>query len=178
MRLDKPRIKPLDVSEMDEEQLELVSRATIHEEPINIHLTMARHPKLFKRWLVFASYVLNKSTFPPREREIAILRIGHNCKSGYEWSQHVEIGKTEGLTDSEIEMIKQGPDAKGWSSIDSTILRATDELHSDAFISDATWNDLKQAYNDNQIMDLIFAVGNYTIVSMALNSFGVQLESK
>ena len=178
MKLDKPRIEPLDVSQMNEEQLEILSRASIHEQPLNIHLTMARHPKLFKRWLVFASYLLNKSTVPPRERELAMLRIGHNCKSDYEWSQHVEIGKKAGLKDSEIEMIKIGPDAKGWSPIDSTILRATDELHSDAFISDVTWNDLKQAYDDNQIMDLIFTVGNYTIVSMALNSLGVQLESK
>ena len=178
MKLDKPRIKPLDNSEMDDEQLELVRRASIHDTPLNIHLTLARHPKLFKRWLVFASYLLNKSEFPPREREIAILRIGHNCQSGYEWSQHVEIGKKAGLTDREIEMIKKGPDANGWSAIDSTILRATDELHSDSFISDGTWNGLKQAYTDNQIMDLIFTIGNYIIVSMALNSFGVQLETK
>ena len=177
MRLSKPRVTPLNVSELDEEQLELINRASM-DKPPNIILTLARHKKLLKRWQVFLGHILNKSTIPPREREIAILRIGHLCRSGYEWSQHVEIGKKAGLKDEEIERIKQGPDAKGWSPIESAIIRATDELHSDAFVSDATWNELKQTYNDNQLMDLIFTVGNYIMVSMALNTLGVQLESK
>jgi alkylhydroperoxidase family enzyme len=175
MRLSEPRVKPLSLNEMDEEQREVVKRAAF-DEPLNIHLTLARHAKLLKRWLVFAAHILNKSSFPAREREIAILRIGHLCKAGYEWAQHVDIGKQVGLTDKEIEMIKRGPDAEGWSAKDRTILCATDELHSDAFITDKTWNELKKTYNDNQIMDLIFAVGNYNLVSMALNSLGVQLE--
>lgn len=177
MRLSKPRVTPMDVSELDDDQLELISRASM-DKPPNIILTLARHKKLLKRWQVFLGHILNKSTLPPREREIVILRIGHLCRSGYEWSQHVEIGKKAGLKDEEIERIKHGPDAKGWSSIESAIIRATDELHSDAFVSDATWNELKQTYDDNQLMDLIFTVGNYTMVSMALNTLGVQLESK
>ena len=52
-----------------------------------------------------------------------------------------------------------------------------DELHDDAFISDATWDGLTKRYNTNQMFDLVFTVGQYTMVSMALNSFGVQLES-
>ena len=177
MRLSKPRVTPMDISELDDEQLELINRASM-DRPPNIILTLARPKKLLKRWQGFLGHILNKSTLPPREREIVILRIGHLCRSGYEWSQHVEIGKKAGLKDEEIERIKLGPDAKGWSPIDSTIIRATDELHSDSFVSDTTWNELKQTYNDNQLMDLIFTVGNYTMVSMALNTLGVQLESE
>ncbi|MFW5937226.1 MAG: carboxymuconolactone decarboxylase family protein, partial [Desulfosalsimonas sp.] len=81
-----------------------------------------------------------------------------------------------GLTDEEIDRIQSGPDAEGWSDLDRALLRATDELKDDAFISDATWNELKKTYTDQQMMDLIFAVGNYNLVSMALNSLGVQLD--
>jgi len=106
------------------------------------------------------------------------LRIGHLCRSGYEWSQHARIGKDIGLTDEEIERIKEDPEAPGWSRADRAVLQATDELHTDAFISDATWNELKRTYRDDQLMDLIVAVGNPTLVSMALNILGVQLESE
>ena len=56
------------------------------------------------------------------------------------------------------------------------LLQATDELHSDAHIIDATWQVLLAHYNTQQMMDLVFTVGQYNLVSMALNSFGVQLD--
>jgi hypothetical protein len=51
-----------------------------------------------------------------------------------------------------------------------------DELYYDAIISDATWKVLSERYNEKQIMDVIFTVGDYNLVSWALNSMGVQLE--
>ena len=177
MRLSKPRVAPLAASEMDEEQRKIINRAG-GDRLLNIFLTLGRHPKLLKRWTVFASYILNKSTLPNRERELAILRTGHLCRSGYEWTQHERIGKKIGLTDEEIKRIKEGPEAPGWSAVERAILRATDELHADSFISDATWSDLKKEYRDAQIMDMIFTVGNYILVSMALNTLGVQLENR
>lgn len=177
MRLAEPRVTPLALSEMSEEQREIVDRAA-GDQPLNIFLTLARYPKLLKRWTVFASHVLTKSTLPARQRELAILRIGHLCRSGYEWAQHARIGKGIGLTDEEIERIKEGPEAPGWSGVDRAILQAADELHADSFISDATWNELKKTWRNEQLMDLIFAVGNYTLVSMALNTLGVQLEGE
>ena len=58
----------------------------------------------------------------------------------------------------------------------ATLLRAVDELHADACISDATWAALSQRYKTEQLMDVVFAVGQYNLVSMALNTFGVQLD--
>jgi 4-carboxymuconolactone decarboxylase len=72
--------------------------------------------------------------------------------------------------------VSSGPDAPGWAPFDATLLRATDELHKDAFISDATWAALSQRYNTQQLMDVVFTVGQYNLVSMALNTFGVQLD--
>jgi hypothetical protein len=43
-------------------------------------------------------------------------------------------------------------------------------------VDDETWAALAQRYTVEQLMDVVFAVGQYTLVSMALNSFGVQLD--
>jgi hypothetical protein len=59
---------------------------------------------------------------------------------------------------------------------DAHLLRAVDELHKDAFVSDQTWTALSERYNTKQLMDVVFAVGQYQLVSMALNTFGVQLD--
>ncbi len=90
--------------------------------------------------------------------------------------QHVLYGRNAGLTDEEIARIKAGPDAEGWDAFDASLLRAADELHADAFISDATWAALSERYNTQQLMDVVFTVGQYNLVSMALNTFGGQLD--
>ena len=59
---------------------------------------------------------------------------------------------------------------------DTRVLEATDELHHDYRISDETWDALGEHWNDQQRMDLVFAVGQYTLVSMALRTFGVPLD--
>ena len=84
----EPRLNPLPVDQWDDE-----TRAALGGNPINIFGTLARHPKLLKRWLVFGSHVLGKNTLSDRDREILILRTGWNCSSPYEWGQHVAIGR-------------------------------------------------------------------------------------
>ena len=43
-------------------------------------------------------------------------------------------------------------------------------------ITDATWQALSERYDTKQLMDLVFTVGQYNLVSMALNTLGVQLD--
>jgi alkylhydroperoxidase family enzyme len=124
--------------------------------------------------MVFANHILGKSTISARDRELLILRIGYLCRAGYEWGQHVLIARQVGMSDEEIRSAKTGPETPGLGDLDRLLLQATDELHSDAHVSDTTWNGLRAHYNTQQLMDLVFTVGQYNIVSMALNSFGVQ----
>ena len=177
MRLTEPRIDPVKPAEWTDEVRELLEpMEKTNGRVLNIFATLAQYPKLAKRWLVFGNHVLFKSSLPARERELVILRIGYLCKSDYEWGQHVVIGKQAGLSDADIKRITAGPDAKGWKPFDSLLLRATDELYTDAFIGDATWKGLAERYNTRQLMDLVFTIGQYMTVSMALNTFGVQLD--
>jgi alkylhydroperoxidase family enzyme len=141
---------------------------------LNIFKTLANHPALAKRWMVFATYILGKSTLGVRERELVILRIGFLCRAGYEWGQHVLIARQAGMSEEEIRSARTGPQTPGLAPLDRLLLQATDELHSDAHISDETWSGLSEHLTTQQMMDLVFTVGQYNLVSMALNSFGVQ----
>jgi 4-carboxymuconolactone decarboxylase len=176
MRLKQPRIPPLPQAEWDTETTELMQSLQREGRVYNIFATLARHPKLLKRWLVFGNHVLSKSALPAREREIVILRMGWLGRAEYEWGHHVAIGKEAGLSSADIRRVAAGPDAPGWDPFEAALLRAVDELHADSCIADSTWKTLAGRYNTEQLLDLIFTAGQYTMVSMALNSCGVQLE--
>ncbi len=165
----EPRLPPVANEDLDDD-----ARAALGTRDNNVLRTIANHPKLLKRWSVFAGHVLSKSTLSGRDRELLILRTGWNCSSPYEWGQHVVIAREEGVTDDEIARIALGPEAAGWQPNEAALLRAADQLHDRQVIDDATYGELAGHYDDRQLLDIVFAVGQYHLVSMALNTFRVE----
>jgi alkylhydroperoxidase family enzyme len=175
MRLTKARIAPVADADLTPEQSEALE--AFRPGPVlNIFRTLVHAPKALSRFNAWGGYVLSRrNDLPAREREIVILRTGFLCKSGYEFTQHTRIGLQSGLSEAEISQIKAGPDA-GWSAADKALMQASDELHVDQFITDATWAELRKHFSEKACMDVVFTAGQYTQVSMMLNSFGVQLD--
>lgn len=177
-RINKARIAPLPASQWAPGDAEILGSLGRGEQTIDVFKTCLQHRALCRAWMPFTRYVLgSENPLSRREREILILRASWNCNADYDWAHHVPAAKQAGLSDAEILRVSKGSAADGWSRTDRLLLQAADELHKDYFITDATWQGLKGAgYSDQQLVDVIFTVGQYTMVSMFLNSAGVQLE--
>lgn len=180
MRRVEQRIAPLPPEQWDEEQRDLMAPVVagkgLARGVLNIFGTLIRYPKLYKRWAVFGNHTLFKTSLAPREREMVILRAAWRAQSRYEWGQHLSLGREAGLSEEEMERIKTGASDGAWSAADRCLLTAVDELVDDTLIADDTWAELKAIFAERQLMDLVFTVGQYTMLAMALNSFGVQLD--
>jgi alkylhydroperoxidase family enzyme len=173
---EPPRIPPLSDDELDEQQRELLGGVRVDGAPAsNIFATLVRNPGLFRRWLPFGGKLL-AGKLPPRERELLILRTAVHCQADYEWGQHTLIARSLGISDEEIERVRSGPDAPGWDGFDAALLRAADELHETARISDSTWDSLVGRYDERQLIEVPMVVGHYHMVAFTLNSLGVPLE--
>ena len=174
----EPRIPPVSLADADPDTRQLLERLSRlrgdDAAVLNVFGTIANHPTLMREWLRFATYALTKSTLDPRTRELAVLRVGWRCHAPYEWGQHVVVGRAVGLTDDDVRRVAEGPDADGWTPAEVAALRATDELHDRSTITDATWAALTEHFSDQQVLDLVFLVGNYHIVSFALNACRVE----
>jgi AhpD family alkylhydroperoxidase len=143
---------------------------------LNVLGTLARHPALTTAYHTFNGHVLFATTLSPRQRELLVLRVAAVRRCDYEWAQHVVLGRDVGLDGEEITRIAEGPDASGWSPLERAMLVAVDELLGEARIGDATWAALAADLDDQQLMDLVFTVGAYDVLAMALLSFGVELD--
>ena len=175
MTTDGPRLPPLSESEWDDETREILERASFTGgDPLNIYLTLAHHPKLMKRWMVFGNHLLFKGALPARDRELLILRTAVNCRADYEWGQHLAFARQAGIDEAEIAAVVDGPDHASWSDLDRALLRAADELHTDYEISDATWKELSTRYSTQELVEVPFTVGQYHMVAMALKTLGVE----
>ena len=142
----------------------------------NIFPTFAQHPDLFRAWLRFGGYLLTSGKLSGHDRELLILRTAVNCRSSYEWGQHVRISLAGGIERETVDRVLAGPDAEGWSEHEAALLRAADELHEASRISDETWAKLAEDYDTERLIEVAIVVGHYTMLAGALNSFGVELD--
>lgn len=170
-----PRIPPLPASGHDEQVRELLRAVDPESTASNIFATLVRHPGLFRRWLPFGGKLL-AGRLSARHRELAVLRTGWLCRSEYEWGQHVILARRAGIDEAEIERVRRGPDAPGWTELEAALLQAADELHTGACISDATWAVLAAELDERQLIEVPMLIGHYHLVAFTLNSLGVQLE--
>lgn len=169
-----PRIPALAPQQWDAATTELLSTMATHGTAINMFRTLANHPDLLRRWMVFTNHIILKSTLAPRVRELLILRTGFLCGSDYEWGVHTIMARRSGMNNDDFRAIQAGPTTAALDEKERLLLQATDELHKDQFITDETWQRLSAYFDTRQLMDIVFTVGQYSLVSMMLKTFGVQ----
>ena len=171
-----PRVPPVPEHQRTAEQQSLEAQFASSGMP-NAVATYLNHASLAEHILPYERYASSDSTLPPRHRALLALRTAWLTRSNYLWAHKAAAGRRDGITSDELRRIAQGPDAAGWEAFEATLLRATDELHVDSFISDATWQALSARYNTNQLIDVIDGVGAFTMHAGALNSLGVEIEA-
>lgn len=131
----------------------------------NVIQMFAQHPKLALAWLNY-NRTLASGVLPRRLHELAILRVLDRYKSDYEWPNHVQLAKAlAGFTDEMIEAVKQGPDAAVWTDLDRLVLRAADQLCETGDVDQATWDGLAKDLDHQQMLELLFTVGSYTMLA-------------
>lgn len=136
----------------------------------NLLSTLVRHPKLTRSFLRFNNHLLFSSSLPARVREVAVLRVAHLSACEYEWQHHVAMGRDAGLSDEQIDDIRRG---EATDELDRAVIAAVDELDDESVVSDATWTELSGHLDEHQLMDLVFTIGCYGALAMAINTFGV-----
>ena len=142
----------------------------------NAVATYARYPELSMAMLPYTEFLLTKSTLPPRHRELLWLRTAWLARSDYLWAQRAPAARRSGLGDAELARIALGPDAPGWEPFEAALLRAADELHVDAFVSDATWAVLASRYDANQLTDLVYGVGEIEMHATFASTLRIEIE--
>ena len=138
--------------------------------------TVMKHPEIFRCQLEMGAAIY-KGHLPPRERELAVLRVAWLVRAPYEWGEHVDIGKRCGLTPAEVERVIQGSSAPGWSEHDAAILRGVEELLANQMISGATWATLARSWDEAQLIEFPMMVGQYVATAYVQNSLRMRLAS-
>lgn len=144
--------------------------------PYNLHRTLAHSPETLLKWLPYGEHILLGNSLPFRERELAILRVGWNCRCPYEWGMHSMVARKGGFEDADFEALCVGSSSPHWQPNEAAIIAAVDDMQIDWTISEFVWAELAQHYTPQQLVDLIYLAGNFATIAVALNALQVPLE--
>lgn len=175
---EKARVRPVDEADLQEKTL--ASLAPYRDQDGRIYTiwaTLAHHEDALRRFLVFGNHVLGKNTLPLASRELMILRIAARARAGYEWDQHVRIARRAGLADGTILAAATGT-WDGLDELDQVLLGATDSLIDRQSVDDELWSRLEAHLSVEQIIDVLYTVGQYLTIATVINTLGVQVEGE
>ena len=145
--------------------------------PLVLFTTLARDARLFERFR--GGGLLDKGHLTLRQREIVIGRVTAQCRSEYEWGVHTAFfAERVGLDDAmQRSLVLGNGDDPCWSSAERALIRACDELHATADLSDEAWGDLRRHVAEMAVVEIVMLAGFYRTVSYLTNSLRLPHEA-
>jgi 4-carboxymuconolactone decarboxylase len=167
------RLSPVDEAGLQPKTVEALAPYRDRDGRIfSIWATLAHHEDALRRFLVFGNHVLGKNTLPLPSRELMILRIAARAGAAYEWDQHVRIARRAGLTDDEI-LRAATRRWEDFNEVNRVLLEATDSLLDRRGVDDDLWLQLRELLSVQQIIDVLYTVGQYLTIATVINTLGV-----
>ncbi|MDE0062028.1 MAG: carboxymuconolactone decarboxylase family protein [Gammaproteobacteria bacterium] len=176
----EPRILPVPPEDWPPALLEetakwpgLVARPELRN--AGVYVTFANHPALFQAIGGPAVHILNANSLPDRAREVAIIRACARARGAYPYRQHVGIGRSVGVAESEIAALSRlQPTGLGGEA--RLLVDMVDGLYRDNNLDDSLWARAQVLFSNDQIMDVILICGFYGLISAVLNVARTSLE--
>lgn len=145
---------------------------------LNVFRVLLKHPRVAKELnSTIMSLLDGHQALDARLRELIIMRLGWLTKSNYEWTQHWRIALLFGLSEAELEAVKDWSDASCFSKLDQLVLKATDEVFNDGAVGKKTWQGLQEALEtEEELIEVVVCIGNWHMFSQLLRSLDIPLE--
>ncbi|MEU3270347.1 carboxymuconolactone decarboxylase family protein [Saccharomonospora sp. NPDC006951] len=137
-------------------------------EPPKLFRVLGKNRRLFKGWLHFAGRLMPGGSLPRRETELVILRVAHLTGCDYEFAHHDRLGRTVGLTEGDIERVRQGPAEPGWSPRERAMIAAVDLLHHERDLDDRSWAALRAWLGEREVIELCLLTGHYEMLATVI----------
>lgn len=159
------------------ESLSSEVRAVVETFPMNVMHMAANAPASTKALVDFAKSILFESSFDPRKREIAVLRVAQVTHSIYEWTHHVSLAKGYNVSDEEIEIIRTENPVGSLDEEGNLLCRVADEISRDVRLSDEVLTQILERYGAQGATELILCISYFNFLSRFLESTRVELEN-
>lgn len=171
------RLAPLDYEHLNERQQQV--HETIVSGPRGDvrgpFAVWLRRPELADTAQALGRYCRFESSLPARLSELAIITTGSFWKAEFEWAIHKEIALKAGIAPDIIEAIRTNKEPVFAHEDERIVYQFSKALHQQHKIEAPLYKEAVDLLGEDGVVDLTGILGYYTLISMTLNVFEVDL---
>jgi len=142
----------------------------------NLYLMLLNSPPVARGWLDLLTAVRQQCQLKARYRELTILRIAILNGADYEYISHVPIGLKEGITQEQIDALKDWWQSKAFDDADRAVLAYPDSMTEDVHVPDDVFDALRPHYDTRELTELTVTIAAYNLVSRFLEAVKIDHE--
>jgi len=125
----------------------------------NVMRALAHAPDGLRKFSELGEYVRYGTELTDLQREIVILTVGRAIP--YAWAHHSVLGRQAGLTDGQLDAIKEGRQLEGLASAESALADFARSFASFGGVPDPVFGRLAASFSPRQITDAALLAAYY-----------------
>ena len=136
----------------------------------NLYKMLLNSPPVARGWLNLLTAVRQQCKLPGRFRELVIVRIAILNGADYEYDSHVPIALKEGITQEQVEGLRDWQSSKAFDAKDRAVLAYTDSMTKDVHVPEEVYEPLKPHFDARELTELTATIAAYNLVSRFLEA--------
>jgi 4-carboxymuconolactone decarboxylase len=169
------RIADLDPETLTTEQRRVYDDvARVHGRVSGLWLTELRNPDVAHHFHALYERLGRHPEIGKRLIELMILVVGRNFTAQYMWVQHERQALANGIAPAAVEAIRERRVPAFERDDERIVYELVRELLESNRISQLVFDQALSAFGEKHLVELISAVGLYTMIAMQLNAFDVR----
>ena len=132
-----------------------------------LYTVLLNSPELASGWEHLFTVIRQKTSVPPRLRELVILRIAVLNGADYEFEAHVPHAIAAGMSQEQVERLRHD-ELEGLSFLEKLVVQYTDAMTRDLVVPEALYPQLDQAFDAKTLVELTATIAGYNMVSRFL----------
>ncbi|KAH7384959.1 AhpD-like protein [Cadophora sp. MPI-SDFR-AT-0126] len=146
--------------------------------PLNLFRMWAHSPSTLPHAISLGTACFRDTSLSPYQRELVCLLNAQRLCCEYQCKQHIQIARTTGVSDSQIEALSAGDiTADVWSNQEKALLAFVDAVITGPDVSDLVFDNARRCFSDQTLVEVVTMQGFYYSLARIATVFRVDLEN-
>lgn len=136
----------------------------------NLYRMLLNSPPVARGWLNLLTAVRQQCILSGRYRELAIMRIAIINGADYEYDNHVPFALKEGISQQQIDALRDWRKSKAFNAADQAVLAYTDSMTKEVHVPEDVFDALRPHFDARELTELTATIAAYNLVSRFLEA--------
>ena len=141
---------------------------------LHLYQMLLHSPPIAQGWLTFLTAVRQQCELTGALRELVIMRVAMINGAQYEADQHAPIALKEGVSQAQLDALKDWPSASVFTPQQRAVLALTDSMTRDIHVPPAAFDAVRPHFSERELVELVTTIASYNMVSRFLEALQIQ----